>query len=88
MEFLYISKEINGLSDLILSHWFPQEDRAMKEVWEGHGLDKRRCDLAWDVDVPPLATLMLTLPPPLPIYFYNNIQESLHIIPYLLHHRM
>ena len=41
-----MSKELNGLSDRVLSHWFPtrkfphkckQEDRTMKEAWKGWG---------------------------------------------------
>ena len=43
-------KELNGLSDHVLSHWFPtvksshacasKDDRAMKEAWEGRGPHK------------------------------------------------
>jgi hypothetical protein len=49
--------ELNDLSNHVLSHWLPtgksshacrcgQEDRAMKEVWEGQGPAKCGCDLA------------------------------------------
>jgi hypothetical protein len=44
-EFLHMSKELNDLSDHVLSHWFPmwkdfprkyeQEDHAVKEAFEG-----------------------------------------------------
>jgi hypothetical protein len=51
----YMSKEFNGLSDWVLSHWFPigknsytcgPDVWAMKELWEGRSPAKWRCDLA------------------------------------------
>ena len=50
MEFLHMSKELNGLSDRVLSHWFPmrkvprmcgQEDHTMKEAWKGKAQPKK-----------------------------------------------
>ena len=63
MKFLQLPKELNGLSDRVLSLWFPTrksshtgadkehgEDRALKEAWEGRGPTEWRCDLAWGRD--------------------------------------
>jgi hypothetical protein len=64
MEFLHMPKELDGLSDKVLSYWFPtdngeelprrctQEDRAVKEAWEGQGWAEWKRDLArgfWDL---------------------------------------
>ena len=64
MEFLRMPKELNdlsvwmlnGLSDWVLSHWFPTEKSShagagrkigqWKRAWEGHDSAKWRCDLA------------------------------------------
>ena len=45
MEFLHVPKELNGLSDHVLTHWFPtgksfhtgagRKNQAVKEAWEG-----------------------------------------------------
>ena len=59
MEFLHMSKELNVLSDWVLSTLVPngeeflrmcgQEDRVVKKAWEGRGPTEWRCDLAHGV---------------------------------------
>ena len=44
-------KEVNGLSDRVLSHWFPTGKRfhvgaTMKEAWDERGLAECKCNLA------------------------------------------
>ena len=60
-----MSKELNGLSDRVLSHWFPmrkvprmcgQEDHTMKEAWKGKAQPKK------DVIQPGDAELVFCMP--------------------------
>jgi hypothetical protein len=59
MEFLHMPKELNGLSDWVLSHWYPTRRSShvgagrktgqwstVKEAWEGWDPTKWRCDVA------------------------------------------
>ena len=59
MEFLHMPNELSGLSDRVLSHWFPTrksshesmgkehgKDQTLKEACEVRGPAEWRCDLA------------------------------------------
>jgi hypothetical protein len=64
MGLLHMPKELNDLSEHVISHWFPlrksshasagMKTEQMKEAWEGRDPVKWRYDLAW-------GTLPLTL---------------------------